>query len=101
MTEPATNSRQNSIDFRGVSFRVDGLSGREIVSGVNLTVPHGKTLVLLGRSGSGKTTLLKLINGMLVPGRRRSGSETLNPAMGPYSTASDHRVRDTGSWVVS
>lgn len=67
MTEPATNSQQNSIDFRGVSFRVAGLSGREIVAGVNLTIPHGKTIVLLGRSGSGKTTLLKLINGMLVP----------------------------------
>jgi osmoprotectant transport system ATP-binding protein len=67
MTKLATNSQQNSIEFRGVSFRVDGNTGREIVSGVNLTVPHGKTLVLLGRSGSGKTTLLKLINGMLVP----------------------------------
>ncbi len=67
MTEPATNSQQNSIDFRGVSFSVDGIPGREIVSGVNLTIPHGKTLVLLGRSGSGKTTLLKLINGMLIP----------------------------------
>ena len=67
MTQTATNSRQNSIDFRGVSFRIDGIPGREIVSGVNLTVPHGKTLVLLGRSGSGKTTLLKLINGMLIP----------------------------------
>jgi osmoprotectant transport system ATP-binding protein len=67
MTEPATKSRQNSIDFRGVSFRVEGLPGREIVSDVNLTIPHGKTLVLLGRSGSGKTTLLKLINGMLIP----------------------------------
>jgi osmoprotectant transport system ATP-binding protein len=67
MNKPATNSPQNSIDFRDVSFRVDGIPGREIVSGVNLMVPHGETVVLLGRSGSGKTTLLKLINGMLVP----------------------------------
>jgi osmoprotectant transport system ATP-binding protein len=67
MTKPATNSQQNSIEFRGVSFRVDGIHGREIVSDVSLTVPHGKTIVLLGRSGSGKTTLLKLVNGMLMP----------------------------------
>ena len=67
MTEPAANSLQNSIDFRGVSFRLDGPAGRQIVAGVNLTIPHGKTLVLLGRSGSGKTTLLKLINGLLIP----------------------------------
>jgi len=67
MTKLDTNSQLNFIEFRGVSFRVDGLTNREIVSGVNLTIPHGKTLVLLGRSGSGKTTLLKLINGMLIP----------------------------------
>jgi osmoprotectant transport system ATP-binding protein len=67
MTNLATNSQQNSIEFRGVSFRVNGTLGREIVSRVNLTVPHGETIILLGRSGSGKTTLLKLINGMLFP----------------------------------
>jgi osmoprotectant transport system ATP-binding protein len=67
MIKTTTNPIENSIDFRGVSFRIDGLRGREIISGVNLTVPHGKTVVLLGRSGSGKTTLLKLINGMLIP----------------------------------
>jgi osmoprotectant transport system ATP-binding protein len=67
MTKLATNSQQNSIEFRGVSFRVNGTPGREIVSRVNLTVPHGETIILLGRSGSGKTTLLKLINGMLFP----------------------------------
>jgi osmoprotectant transport system ATP-binding protein len=67
MTKAATNSTQNSIDFRGVSFRIDGIPGREIVSSITLTVPHSKTIVLLGRSGSGKTTLLKLINRMLIP----------------------------------
>jgi osmoprotectant transport system ATP-binding protein len=67
MTKLATNSQQNSIEFRGVSFRVNGTPGREIISRVNLTVAHGETIILLGRSGSGKTTLLKLINGMLFP----------------------------------
>jgi osmoprotectant transport system ATP-binding protein len=67
MTKATTNSTQNSIDFRGVSLRIAGIPGREIVSSITLTVPHGKTIVLLGRSGSGKTTLLKLINRMLIP----------------------------------
>jgi osmoprotectant transport system ATP-binding protein len=67
MTKLATNSQQNSIEFRGVSFRVNGTPGREIISRVNLNVAHGETIILLGRSGSGKTTLLKLINGMLFP----------------------------------
>jgi osmoprotectant transport system ATP-binding protein len=66
MTKPANHSTVNSIEFRGVSFSINGIPGKDIVSGVTLTVPHGKTVVLLGRSGSGKTTLLKLINGMLV-----------------------------------
>jgi osmoprotectant transport system ATP-binding protein len=58
---------ENSIEFRDVSFSIDGRASREIISGISLIVRHGETLVLLGRSGSGKTTLLKLINGMLVP----------------------------------
>jgi len=55
------------IEFRGVSFHINDILARAIVSGISLVVPQGETLVLLGRSGSGKTTLLKLMNGMLLP----------------------------------
>ena len=34
---------------------------------MNLTIPRGKIIGLLGPNGSGKTTLIKLINGLLVP----------------------------------
>ena len=34
------------------------------VSDVNLTIPHGKMVLLKGRSGSGKTTLLNLLGGL-------------------------------------
>lgn len=34
---------------------------------VNLSIPRGKIIGLLGPNGSGKTTLIKLMNGLLVP----------------------------------
>ncbi len=52
------------VEFRNVSFEI---AGKQILSGLNLTVDPGETLVLLGRSGSGKSTALKLTNGMLFP----------------------------------
>jgi len=52
------------IEFRDVSYRV---AGTEVLSGFNLQVQSGETLVLLGRSGSGKTTSLKLVNRLLSP----------------------------------
>jgi osmoprotectant transport system ATP-binding protein len=53
-----------AIEFRDVSYRV---ADTQILSGLNLQVEKGETLVLLGRSGSGKTTTLKLVNRLLSP----------------------------------
>jgi osmoprotectant transport system ATP-binding protein len=50
------------IEFREVCYRV---AGTQVLSGFNLCVQRGETLVLLGRSGSGKTTSLKLVNRLL------------------------------------
>jgi osmoprotectant transport system ATP-binding protein len=52
------------IEFRDVSYSV---GDTQVLSGFNLQVQLGETLVLLGRSGSGKTTTLKLVNRLLSP----------------------------------
>lgn len=53
------------IEFRNVAYLLP--NGQPLLSGLNLQVERGETLVLLGRSGSGKTTSLKLINRLLSP----------------------------------
>jgi ABC-type polysaccharide/polyol phosphate transport system ATPase subunit len=40
---------------------------KEILTNINLVVPKGATLGIIGKNGSGKTTLLKLICGILSP----------------------------------
>jgi len=59
------NPSTSTIEFSNVEYRV--ASDRALLSGLNLVVNRGETLMLLGRSGSGKTTCLKLINRLLVP----------------------------------
>ena len=40
---------------------------KQALKDVNLVIPKGKIIGLLGKNGSGKTTLIKLINDLLVP----------------------------------
>ena len=54
------------IELRRASYDLPG-GGQTLLSGIDLSVGQGETLVLLGPSGSGKTTLLKLINRLLDP----------------------------------
>lgn len=48
------------IRFNNVSFRYEGAE-KDAVSHINLTIPEGKTVALVGASGSGKTTIARLI----------------------------------------
>jgi len=40
---------------------------KKVLKDINLRIPRGKIIGLLGRNGTGKSTLIKLINDLLVP----------------------------------
>lgn len=48
------------------SFRLKG-ERKVVIDNLNLTLPEGKSLALLGRNGAGKSTLLQIIAGTLRP----------------------------------
>jgi phospholipid/cholesterol/gamma-HCH transport system ATP-binding protein len=56
------------IQLRGVSKR---LGSNQVLEGLDLDVPTGITMVILGRSGSGKSVLLKHIIGLMHPDQGR------------------------------
>jgi ATP-binding cassette, subfamily B, multidrug efflux pump len=55
------------VEFAGVSFAYPGAPDRRILSDIDLRVPAGATVALVGRAGSGKTTLLHLLPRLFDP----------------------------------
>lgn len=53
------------VDFRDAGFTYDG--ERFVFRHLDLTVPQGQFLCLLGGNGSGKSTLAKHVNALLLP----------------------------------
>jgi ATP-binding cassette subfamily B multidrug efflux pump len=58
--EPAAQDRamEGEIEFRGLTFAYDG---KQVLHDLNLRVPAGSSLAIVGPTGSGKTTLVSLI----------------------------------------
>ncbi|WAA12921.1 thiol reductant ABC exporter subunit CydC [Fervidibacillus halotolerans] len=54
------------IEIKNVSYKYDG-GKEEAVKSLNLSIPHGQKIAILGRSGSGKSTLLQLLLGVRSP----------------------------------
>ena len=56
----ALSGLHENIEFHNVHFTYSN-SPQEVIRGVDLTVPRGKTIALVGQSGSGKSTLVDLL----------------------------------------
>jgi len=75
-TEPGAGSRvalpavKGHVAFEGVKFRY-GLEGPWTLEEIDLDIPEGSTLGIVGTSGSGKSTLTKLLQRMYIPASGR------------------------------
>ena len=55
---PATTPIQGEIEFRGLNFAYNGVP---VLHDINLRIPAGSSLAIVGPTGSGKTTLVSLV----------------------------------------
>ena len=58
---------ETAVQLTDVSFGYD--RRRPVLRGIDMTIPRGKLVAIMGGSGCGKTTILRLIGGQLRPQR--------------------------------
>ncbi|MGW2543101.1 ABC transporter ATP-binding protein [Kitasatospora sp. NPDC001574] len=60
---PVPDGLRGEIEFDGVGFAYNGGAdgAPDVLSGVNLRIPAGQTVALVGETGAGKSTLVKLV----------------------------------------
>jgi len=63
---PATSWDEPLLDVRRVDVQFDGLP---VLRDINLQIPRGQSLAVIGESGCGKTVLLKTLIGLIRPTR--------------------------------
>ncbi|MFN2610815.1 MAG: ABC transporter ATP-binding protein [Actinomycetota bacterium] len=59
-TKDASSTVRQGIIFEGVTFVYPGTE-RKILDDLDLWIPHGSSIALVGENGAGKTTLIKLM----------------------------------------
>ncbi|HYX33115.1 MAG TPA: ABC transporter ATP-binding protein [Oligoflexus sp.] len=65
-----TARQEEGIRFEQVSFQYPGQT-QEALSDINLFIPKGQSLALVGHNGAGKTTFIKLLTRLYRPTRGR------------------------------
>ena len=58
---PEQQVESGAIEFRNVSFRYYKDSEEKVLDNINLTIPDGATVGIIGSTGAGKTTLVSMI----------------------------------------
>jgi len=61
---PMPSPFKGRIEFRSVTVRYDGMPA---LSGIDLTIPAGATVAVVGHTGSGKTSLVRLVPRLMDP----------------------------------
>jgi phospholipid/cholesterol/gamma-HCH transport system ATP-binding protein len=56
---------ENAVELAGVTFGYD--EARPVLRGIDMAIPRGRVVAIMGGSGCGKTTILRLIGGQLRP----------------------------------
>jgi ABC-type multidrug transport system fused ATPase/permease subunit len=83
---PSADSPREAICFEGVTFRYPGQTGSTLED-LNLSIPAGQSLAVVGANGAGKTTLVKLLCRLYEPTEGRVTVDGLDLAQ-----------IDPGSW---
>jgi phosphate transport system ATP-binding protein len=87
----------DTVGLRGASIEIQGLrvwfGPREVIKGVNLSIPSNTVFTIMGPSGSGKSTILRAINRILdlYPEARVEG-KVLIDGLDIYSNSADPSV---------
>lgn len=59
-------SFNRAIEINNLSFSYPGRK-KEVLKNINLTIPKGSCIGIIGKTGSGKSTLVDIIMGLLIP----------------------------------